>query len=95
MHGLQTAWILAALLVARRGRGSRVSAALLLLVPAFYLGVHLVYTATIYYPRHLISGYLAMGVVALFAARSIGRSADATPASLPRSGRWRQRRLPE
>jgi hypothetical protein len=34
-----------------------------------YLGVHLVYTATIYYPRHLISGYLAMGIVALCAAR--------------------------
>ena len=95
MHGLQAAWILAALLVARRWRGSRVSAALLLLVPAFYLGVHLVYTATIYYPRHLISAYLAMGVVALYAARSIRSSADAPPASLPRSGRWRQRSLPE
>jgi hypothetical protein len=68
MHGLQAAWILAAVLVARRWRRSWASA-LLLLLPVLYLGVHLVYTATIYYPRHLISGYLAMGIVALCAAR--------------------------
>ncbi len=77
MHGLQAAWILAALLVARRWRWSWMRTTLLLLVPALYLGVHLVYTATVYYPRHLISGYLAMGVVALCAARSVKRSSDA------------------
>jgi hypothetical protein len=78
MHGLQAAWILAALLVARRWRQPLVRTTLPLLVPALYLGVHLVYTATIYYPRHLISGYLAMGVVALYAARSATRSSDRT-----------------
>ena len=82
MHGLQAAWILAALLVARRWRWSRVPAALLLLVPALYLGVHLFYTVTVYYPRHLITAYLAMGVAALYAARLIRRSSDA-PAGQP------------
>jgi hypothetical protein len=77
MHGLQAAWILAALLVTRRWRWSRAPTALLLLVPALYLGVHLVYVVTVYFPRHLISGYLAMGVVTLCAARSVKRSSDA------------------
>ncbi len=74
MHGLQAAWILAVFLVARRWRWSWIRVSPLLVLPALYLGVHLVYTTTIYFPRHLISGYLAMGVVALYAARSVKRS---------------------
>jgi hypothetical protein len=36
-------------------------------LPLVYLGVHLVYHVEFYYPRHVIAGHLAMGLVTLFA----------------------------
>ena len=38
---------------------------LLAAVPALYLGVHLFYDVTSYFPRHVVAGHLAMALVAL------------------------------
>ena len=77
VHGLQAAWLLAIAMVGlRRVRASAPTVALLAL-PAVYLAVHFAYDATSYFPRHVIVGYLAMGLVALYVA---GRPAR------PRSG---------
>ena len=46
---------------------------LLLLWPATFLGVHFFYTPLYYYPRHLVAGYLAMGLVAAYVAGGRGR----------------------
>jgi hypothetical protein len=84
IHGLQAAWILAIWLVARWWQRPWIRPPLLVVLPACYLGVHLVFATIIYFPRHLISGYLAMGVVALYAARAARSSSDGipTPAAL-------------
>ena len=68
VHGLQAAWLLAIAMVGlRRVRASAPTVALLAL-PAVYLAVHFAYDATSYFPRHVIVGYLAMGLVALYVA---------------------------
>ena len=66
-RGLQIVWILAiawTLVAPSSTRGRRLA---LLLVPLLYLGVHLFYQVTPYYPRHIIIGHMAMGAMALLA----------------------------
>ena len=73
MHGLQAAWLLAvAGTIASWRRVDRLTW-LLLLWPATFLGVHFFYTPLYYYPRHLVAGYLAMGLVAAYVAGGRGR----------------------
>jgi hypothetical protein len=62
-HGLQAAWLAAGLglLVAR---AADVRSALLA-TPALYLGIHVIYTIDVYYPRHIVAGYLAMGLASM------------------------------
>jgi len=38
-----------------------------LAVPVFFLGVHLLYGVSTYYPRHIITAYLSMAIVAVLA----------------------------
>jgi hypothetical protein len=66
LHGLQAAWIAALWLAWRRRVPPDVR--LLVLVPALYLAVHIVYGIGVYYPRHILAGYFAMGLVAMAAA---------------------------
>jgi hypothetical protein len=76
VRGLQVLWLAAGVLVLLgRGRTSGADA-LLLGLPLLYLGVHLVYVVDDYYPRHIIAGHLAMGLVTLNAlGRGWGRNA--------------------
>ena len=70
IRGLQVLWLATAALALRR-RGFAPGAKVLLAVPLLYLGVHLVYVVDDYYPRHVIVGHLAMGLVTL---NAIGRA---------------------
>ena len=73
MHGLQAAWLLTAVGVIGAWRRIDRPARLLVLCPVAFLGVHLFYTPLYYYPRHLVAGYLAMGLVAAYLAGGRGR----------------------
>jgi hypothetical protein len=73
LHGLQAAW-LAAIWLAWRRR-SRGASAALLAVPALYLVVHVVYDVGNYYPRHILAGHFAMGLVAMAVAAQVGEPA--------------------
>ena len=74
LHGLQVVWLVAPAQWRRVDSTTR----LLLLWPAVFLGVHVFYQTTTYYPRHLVAGYLAMGLVGAYVASGRGRRA-ATP----------------
>ena len=69
LHGLQAVWLVAAAQWRRVDSTTR----LLLLWPAVFLGVHVFYQTTTYYPRHLVAGYLAMGLVGTYVASGRGR----------------------
>lgn len=62
-RGLQVLWLLAIATVFFRDGSPQKIPWLLLLVPVFFLGVHVFYQVWVYYPRHIVIGYLAMGVV--------------------------------
>ena len=80
IRGLQVLW-LATCLVALRRRGFAPGTKLLLLgLPLLYLGVHFVYVVDDYYPRHIIAGYLAMGLVTL---NAVGRGWPRSPVRAP------------
>jgi hypothetical protein len=70
-RGLQLVWgaVLIWVLVAWRKLTWRNKA--LLLIPLLYLAVHLIYQVTVYYPRHIIAGHMAMGLVAYRISSSI------------------------
>jgi hypothetical protein len=61
---LWLAVLVKALLAVRRRSLSR-TGWLLLLLPVAYLAPHLIYNVDVYYPRHILIGYLAMGVSAI------------------------------
>jgi hypothetical protein len=67
IHGLQILWIVAAVRIVQRWREVPVKTKLLMLAPIAYLAPHVVYDALVAYPRHIIIGYVAMGLVALYA----------------------------
>lgn len=62
-RGLQVMWLLAIVTVFFRDGPPRNIPRLLLLIPVLFLGVHLFYQVWVYYPRHIVIGYLAMGAV--------------------------------
>lgn len=57
------------------------AAKFLMLVPIIYLAVHMFYQVTVYYPRHIIIGHLAMGVVAIYSLSPYARAASSRNAS--------------
>jgi hypothetical protein len=61
-HGLQAVWFvsLVGILIWPRSLTS-----VILLAPLLYLSPHLFYLLNIYCPRHIVIGYLAMGVAAM------------------------------
>jgi hypothetical protein len=67
LHGLQLVWILVGSAAVGGWLGIPWRAKCLLLVPVLYLGVHLVYQVAVYYPRHIIMGHVAMGVMSMLA----------------------------
>ena len=75
---------------------------LLMLLPLVYLSVHLFYQVDVYFPRHIIAGYIAMAIVTAFALHSIPveiasathskRGANRTGHSAPRRTKTKRRR---
>lgn len=82
MHGLQFLWAGGVWMGWRRI--ATVQAKVLALIPAAYLGVHIVYDAMNYYPRHVLAAYFAMGLVTMTVA-----------AAQPSQNRLRSARPPE
>jgi hypothetical protein len=77
IRGLQVLWLTTCVLVLRRRGFALDTVALLVSLPLLYLGVHLVYVVDDYYPRHIIAGHLAMGLVTL---NAVGRGWSRHPA---------------
>jgi hypothetical protein len=75
LYALLAAWIAGLYLVVRRSAPARVRA--LAVVPALYLGVHVIYAVGNYYPRHILAAYFVMGLVAMTIAAQ-GRAALAS-----------------
>lgn len=76
IHGIQLLWLAVGLGTLARRNAPRTTK-LLVGWPLVYLGVYLVYQVDYSYPRHIIAGHLAMGLVTLHA---VGRG-------WPRAGR--------
>ena len=74
---LLVAWAAASLLLWAHRRCVSPTAKRLLILPALHLGVYMCFVIEIYYPRHIVAGYLAMGVVALYAIRDWAGQGDA------------------
>jgi hypothetical protein len=75
IRGIQWLWA-GTVIVAFSRRRLAVATKALLLVPLLYLGVHLLYSVSIYYPRHIIAGHFALGVSVLY---TFGRGWAARP----------------
>ena len=71
---LQLLWV-ASLVVVPRLTGIGSMATWLLVVPVAYLGPHLFYQVSVYYPRHVVIGYLAMGCTVMHAVARAARPA--------------------
>ena len=65
IRGLQVLWLTTCVLTIRRRGVAPGTKVLLVGLPLLYLGVHLIYVVDDYYPRHIIAGHLAMGLVTL------------------------------
>lgn len=78
LWGLLAAWIGAIVLALwrLRRREAPLLQWILLCLPIAYLAPHVIYQVEIYYPRHIIAGYLAMGVSAIGAFAEMGRTAE-------------------
>jgi hypothetical protein len=64
-HWLQGMWLVSSgILLLTRRQGLEI-ARLLLALPILFLMVHLFYQVNLYYPRHIVIGHLAMGLVAI------------------------------
>jgi len=80
VRGLQWLWLGTVVVVLPR-RGVPGVTKALLLVPLLYLIVYVFYDVDIYYPRHLIAGYLGLGISALYA---VGRAGAPRKVERPR-----------
>ena len=66
--GFQLLWIIALGLASQRlWRFREVSILVMAALPLVYLAPHLFYQVDVYYPRHVVIGYLAMAAVAFYA----------------------------
>lgn len=74
LFALLGVWIAVAVVAIVRHRGDlKLPDWLLMLLPVAYLAPHVIYQVEVYYPRHIVAGYLAMGVSALAGVSAIGR----------------------
>jgi hypothetical protein len=90
-HGLQAVWFATALGLFLARKFDIRSA--LLVTPVLYLGVHMVYVIDVYYPRHIVAGYLAMGLLSMAWWAAEGRARSTADRGAVRS-RWWTRRTP-
>jgi hypothetical protein len=73
LHSLQILWLAVAVGTFLRRRAVPLQARLLLLLPFLYMAPHVFFFSTIYYPRHIISPHLAMGIVSMYALKEMFR----------------------
>ena len=75
LYALLALWIGAVILALIRRRRSELSVPdwILMAMPVAYLAPHVVYQVEVFYPRHIVAGYLAMGVSALGAFSAMAR----------------------
>ena len=78
VRALQALWLLAIATTFTAGKRAGGIPRIVLLVPGLFLGVHLFYQVWVYYPRHIVIGYLAMGAVTFVAmcGRRLGGATD-------------------
>jgi hypothetical protein len=76
LRGLLALWlaVFVKALWALRRRSLSPTGWLLLLLPVAYLAPHVIYDVDVYYPRHILIGYLAMGVSAIGAMAEMGET---------------------
>jgi hypothetical protein len=91
MPALLVSWLLIALFTVRRRRALPRAHQVMMLVPAAYLAPHLLYEVDVYFPRHVIAGYLAMAAVTVCA---LGTADHLQRAAAPDWVRRRMRMLP-
>jgi hypothetical protein len=84
-HGLQVLWLGCVAAAWARRRMVSLEARLLLLLPLLFMAPHVFFFVTIYYPRHIISPHLVMGVVTIYALAKWGR-AGVRPAARTETG---------
>jgi len=65
-HGLQSMWVVVIISCIISWRQVSWDSKLLLSLPLLYLGIHLIYQVNVYYPRHIVVGHMAMGLVAAY-----------------------------
>lgn len=69
-HGLQFIWSMSIITCIFFRKHVTWASKLLILLPMLYLGVHFIYQVNVYYPRHIITGHMAMGLTASFLIQS-------------------------
>jgi hypothetical protein len=72
-HGLELAWLVALGAVLLRRWRLDWPGVLLVAAPLLFLGFHLFYQLRLHYPRHIVAGHVAMGLVTMFAASHAAR----------------------
>ena len=94
-HGLQIVWLSSVLVALVRRKEVSLEARVLLLLPFLYMIPHVFFYVTIYYPRHIISPHLVMGVVTIYALGEWGRGARARARPDGRTQPGQERRVHE
>jgi hypothetical protein len=82
---LQVAWLGSLVALATNWRRADKTTRLVAPLPAAFLLPHLLLQVYVYYPRHIVAGYLVMGLAAAFVlARLSESSRDTLPPSVGR-----------
>jgi len=91
VNGLELAWLAALVFAIARRRRLHLSALVLLAAPLAALVIYVYYDPFVYYPRHVVGGYLAFGLAALYAFSPASRVDEPRPLR----ERMRRRRVTE
>lgn len=74
IHGLQVLYVLLVFHVCRRRERRTLSTLAILSVPLAFLGPHIFYRVTVYYPRYIIAGYLSIALAAMWCEAATRRA---------------------
>jgi hypothetical protein len=80
---LQLLWVASLMALWADRRRSTLSTRLVAVLPLAFLLPHLFLQVYVYYPRHVVVGYLMMGLAAAFVMGELARSYDRTAPSVP------------
>jgi hypothetical protein len=79
VNGLELAWLAALVFAIARRRRLHSSALVMFAAPLAALVIYVYYDPFVYYPRHVIAGYLAFGLAALYAFSPVSRLDEPRP----------------